>query len=307
MKQFMHDIYRILAQDHGFVEMLHSEWDIELSANMLYLYRFYVMYRQPLIRIDSGYHIPSSEEVIAGIRAYFDPIHLSDDAAPSAVCRSSDSEGIRAEVISIFQGFRSRSIKVYDLSDVQGHLLNSIKGYIAVLSTSELISSSAFASLLDRDSDFTVPLEVSEALSRVSTLSDIKRIKTEDDCCISLLQYLFAWTGVHQCLEISNAGPACECPFVYFFVKFCLDQGAGVPKLALAAYDRMNMQLSREFIRCANPTCELNRLDQSTGHVKFKKCSRCHAVIYCSRECQVAHYPEHKRLCREHATSQEGS
>ena len=83
---------------------------------------------------------------------------------------------------------------------------------------------------------------------------------------------------------------------VYFFVKYCLDQGLEVPKLALALYDRMNMQLSRDFIRCANRTCELNKLDKSAGQVMFKLCSRCKTLIYCSRECQVAHYPEHKQL-----------
>ena len=113
-------------------------------------------------------------------------------------------------------------------------------------------------------------------------------------------QYLYAWIALHDCLDNPSAGPACECPFVYFFVKFCLEHGFGVPKLALAAYDRMNMQLSREFIRCANPSCELNKLDKATGKVTFKKCSRCLAVIYCSRECQTSHYPEHKVNCREH-------
>ena len=119
--------------------------------------------------------------------------------------------------------------------------------------------------------------------------------------------FLAAWILIHTCLENPNAGPACECPLVYFFTKYCFENGLGVPNRALALYDRMNMQLSREFIRCANPTCELNKLDQSTGQVKFKKCSRCQSVIYCSRECQTAYYPEHKRLCREHSTGQEES
>ena len=176
--------------------------------------------------------------------------------------------------------------------------------------TAEPIPTSAFAGLLDRPSNFTVPLEISEGISRVSSLPELRRIQrgaTSGHSGTRLRQYLKAWIGVHTCLENPNAGPACECPFVYFFVKFCHEYDLGVPKLALALYDRMNMQLSREFIRCANPTCELNRLDQSTGKVKFKQCSRCHAVIYCSRECQTAHYPEHKMLCREHLTGKQGS
>ena len=81
----MKGIYCTLAQDHAFVEMLRSVWQIELSEDMLDLYRTLVMYRQPLVRADTGYHVPTAEEVIAGIRAHFHPAHLSGDVAPSAV------------------------------------------------------------------------------------------------------------------------------------------------------------------------------------------------------------------------------
>ena len=81
---FIHDIYNTLAQDRGFVEMLQSVWHVELSEHMLLVYRMYVMYTERLVRTDFGYHIPTAEEVIAGIRAFFDPAHLSGDVAPSA-------------------------------------------------------------------------------------------------------------------------------------------------------------------------------------------------------------------------------
>ena len=154
----------------------------------------------------------------------------------------------------------------------------------------------------DQASDFAVPPEMSQTISRASTFRDITNMLLGVKHVTKSVHYISAWIGLHGCLEHPNVGNACECPFVYFFVKRCLDQGWGVPKLALTVYDRMNMLLSREFIRCANPTCELNKLDKSTGKVKFKQCSRCKTGIYCSRECQVAHYPEHKRLCREHPT-----
>ena len=153
------------------------------------------------------------------------------------------------------------------------------------------------------ENGFTVPLpsgsrtpEISAALATVSGASRLE-FMIPDPHYASGRRFLILWKNFVNYIDKSGLGLACECPFVYFFVKYCLDQGVGVPKPALVVYDRMNMQLSREFIRCANPSCELNKLDQSTGKVKFKQCGRCLAVIYCSRECQVAHYPEHKRLC----------
>ena len=157
------------------------------------------------------------------------------------------------------------------------------------------------------DGDLPVPSEVSEAISNVSDVEDLRIILSKATYSNSVHNLLLVWIGVHLCLEDPTAGPACECAFVYIFIMFCHDEGLGVPKLALALYDKMNMQLSREFIRCANPTCEANKLDKSTGQVRFKQCSRCKTTIYCSRECQAAHYPKHKKLCREHSTSSDGS
>ena len=121
------------------------------------------------------------------------------------------------------------------------------------------------------------------------------------------LKLMSLWMLILRVLERPDAAQVSDCPLFLFFFRYRLDQGLGVPRLALDAYDRMKLQLSREFIRCANPVCELSKLDQSTGQVKFKKCGRCLSVIYCSRECCVAHYPEHKRLFREHAQSHDQS
>ena len=109
------------------------------------------------------------------------------------------------------------------------------------------------------------------------------------------------WTELRSFVERCKSEHEAECPFVYFFVKYCLDHGlVGVPRAALAVYDRMNLPLSSEFIRCANPTCQHNKLDKSTGKIKFRQCGRCLSVIYCSRECQSAHYPEHKKSCEQY-------
>ena len=302
---FIQDIYNTLAQDHEFVHMLQSMWQIELSKNTVLIYRAYVMYRQPMIHTDSGYQVPSCEEVIAGIRALFDPSYLCGGAA-SPGGETSELKWIRAEIMGLLLSDPTSSVDIIDYaesSDFQGRLLWSIKSYIAALTpqgSTEAIPESHI-DLLGRNSDFTVPSAISEAISKVSTAPDIKSIYLDvlnsypENTRLS--HFLAACIGVHKCLEDLNSGPECECPFIYFFIKYCLDHSFGVPTLALALYDRMNMQLSREFIRCANPSCELNKLDKSTGKIKFKQCSRCKGVIYCSRECQVSHYPEHKALC----------
>ena len=50
--------------------------------------------------------------------------------------------------------------------------------------------------------------------------------------------------------------------------------------------------------KCAEPSCN-NRRNQEG--IKFKVCSRCNKkkiyVPYCSAECQVKHWPEHKKVC----------
>ena len=295
--EFIRNIYRILAQDREFVEMLRSVWQIDLSESTVKLYCMYILDRQPFIRTDSGYHVPSSEEIIAGIRAYLDPSHLSSDVS-LAVGEDRYSLQVRAEILSKLRSTRIGAPRKIEDSDIQGHLVQSI-GAFGILSRPGL---SGLTNAHVDGGEFTVPSDMSEALSKATTVQDIMLIQSRFLGLTKLGFLLVAWIEVQMCLQSPNAGPACECPFVYFFVKYCLDRSWGIPKLALALYDRMNMQLSRAFIRCANPTCELNKLDKSTGKVKFKQCSRCKAVIYCSRECQVAHFPDHKRLCREHAT-----
>ncbi len=46
---------------------------------------------------------------------------------------------------------------------------------------------------------------------------------------------------------------------------------------------------------CFNPQCTLP--DRMTERSKTMYCSRCRNATYCSRECQVSHWPEHKPDC----------
>lgn len=50
----------------------------------------------------------------------------------------------------------------------------------------------------------------------------------------------------------------------------------------------------RPLPRCFNPACSFR--DQMSDSTELKKCSRC-SSMYCSRECQLAHWPKHKAFC----------
>ncbi|CAB1096507.1 unnamed protein product [Ectocarpus sp. CCAP 1310/34] len=51
-------------------------------------------------------------------------------------------------------------------------------------------------------------------------------------------------------------------------------------------------------IMCARPACG-KRQGNASGGAKFKVCSRCQVAMYCSGECQKAHWKTHKMECRQ--------
>lgn len=46
--------------------------------------------------------------------------------------------------------------------------------------------------------------------------------------------------------------------------------------------------------RCFNPSCTKN----SAGVGSLKKCARCQTAMYCGPDCQRAHWPTHKQVCK---------
>ena len=48
-------------------------------------------------------------------------------------------------------------------------------------------------------------------------------------------------------------------------------------------------------IYCGNNEC---RTPSTENEKRLERCAKCQDAYYCSRECQVAHWPEHKSRCK---------
>jgi len=54
----------------------------------------------------------------------------------------------------------------------------------------------------------------------------------------------------------------------------------------------------KRVIECSNPSCQKK---WTPGQPNFKSCSQCGQAKYCSKECQKAHWKQHKRACKKKA------
>ena len=70
---FIQEVYAELQLDQDFCQRLCQIGKINLSLAVLYTYRMLVMYSQPLVRTDSGYHILTVNEVVGGFKEYLAP------------------------------------------------------------------------------------------------------------------------------------------------------------------------------------------------------------------------------------------
>ncbi|KAK8039797.1 hypothetical protein PG993_008208 [Apiospora rasikravindrae] len=51
---------------------------------------------------------------------------------------------------------------------------------------------------------------------------------------------------------------------------------------------------------CGNPHC---KHEDSSDTKDLMRCSQCHGILYCSKECQKRHWPSHKIYCQHLATN----
>jgi MYND finger len=57
--------------------------------------------------------------------------------------------------------------------------------------------------------------------------------------------------------------------------------------------DQKKRENREKLGRCCYKNCEKSALDKS-----LMTCSKCLIIKYCSRDCQVSDWPEHRKLCR---------
>lgn len=75
-----------------------------------------------------------------------------------------------------------------------------------------------------------------------------------------------------------------------------------VPKAAQTQNERADADFARlGLATCARADCGAVESCPKT----FKTCARCHSVVYCGRECQLAAWPSHKHDCKRLAAERE--
>jgi len=84
---------------------------------------------------------------------------------------------------------------------------------------------------------------------------------------------------------------------VYKEIDLCLDRFAGIEQWS--AEDMFgDVDVANQF----RDDCELSQCDkcfkQETHIRQFKACGKCKLAVYCSRECQAAHWSVHKKYCK---------
>jgi hypothetical protein len=66
----------------------------------------------------------------------------------------------------------------------------------------------------------------------------------------------------------------------------------------IARLNKVNWKGSANWKHCGNPECSHEEVEP----MSYLACSQCDMVCYCSRECQKAHWKQHKRECGDRRT-----
>ena len=302
-KEFIQGVYDVLKADEIFCAKLLSMYRIELTVDLLYRYRMLAMYRRHLRRTESGYALPTQEQVIEDMRVFFvidrDPPALESDAT---ILRNADLLIMMASCINHHSDFCSKSLELYrKLQSYESHLARAFLFYAELWLSSGPFTGSFFKDMSAPILSVYLAPGLTTDINQAKSPHDMYRACIEgqvESSCTVILKSL--WMSILTVIAPGGERGIglYEYPLVFYFVKYSLEQGMGVPAAALGAYNDIKHQLCCSFIRCGNTACKKNKLDMTDRSVRFKRCARCQSVIYCCRDCQLAHYPVHKELCR---------
>lgn len=135
--------------------------------------------------------------------------------------------------------------------------------------------------------------------------------------CINLPMYAKMWCYLDKGAEIGH-----KCPFLLTLAQNTLSQSLPIPTHVAYIYDQHIQQKLEKQTKCGYTLCtsctsttaNTTRASTTTTDttitttitpptitttpIQLLTCSRCHSIKYCSKECQKAHYPNHKIQCK---------
>ena len=117
------------------------------------------------------------------------------------------------------------------------------------------------------------------------------------DTCINLPMHEQMWHYLDKAAEIGH-----KCSFLLTLAQTTLAQGLPLPEHVAYMYEQHKQHELKLQTKCGYNLCPTTTTTTSTNittQPKLQLCSRCLSIKYCSKECQTAHHPIHKKQCRQ--------
>ena len=115
--------------------------------------------------------------------------------------------------------------------------------------------------------------------------------------CINSPVYADMWHYLDIAAEIGH-----KCSFLLTLAQTTLAQGLPLPTHVAYMYEQHKQHELKLQTKCGYNLCPTTTTTSSTSNStqpKLQLCSRCLSIKYCSKECQTAHHPIHKKQCRQ--------